>query len=326
MRIAITTSPEIPVPPKEYGGTEQRVDVLARRLAARGHEVTLLCGPGSACPVRRVEASTRSASAEWEYVDWLRQHRGEWDALFDMANNHFSSCRGGLPDGSPTVAEMNGDPHKLYPHDEVRNRVYVSPQLARHFGCPSHPVLYNIVCGDPAAVPIGDGAGGYVLYLGTIRPEKGVHVAALACRRLGARFVSAGPVQPRFLPYLESFRGEAGHVGEVGRARGWELLRGAAALAFPIDWVDAGPLVVLESLLVGTPVVACPIGGLLEDVDDRNGVLSDREHFAAALDKALNLRWDRAAIRAGVLPKIDPDRWVDGVLALLGRAVKGERW
>ena len=161
MRIAIAACPEVPVPPKDYGGTERRLDVLARRLAARGHDVTLLCGPGSTCQVRRVETSAPMAQAEWEHVDWLRKHRKEWDVLLDATRFHHPSRPAGLPVGSPTVAEMVGDPHKIYPHDDVRNRVYCSPQLAAHFGCPKHPVLHTIVCDDPASVPLGDGAGGH---------------------------------------------------------------------------------------------------------------------------------------------------------------------
>ena len=326
MRIAIAACPEVPVPPKDYGGTERRLDVLARRMAARGHDVTLLCGPGSTCPVRRVEASAPTVVAEWEHVDWLRKHRGEWDAVFDATRFHHPSRPAGLPAGSPTVAEMAGDPYKIYPHDDVRNRVYCSPQLAAHFGCPRHPVLHNIVCDDPAAVPLGDGAGGYALYLGTIRPEKGAHVAARACRRLGVRFIAAGPVQPRYRAYLESFKADAGWIGPVGWERKWELLWAAAVTVLPIDWLDAGPLTVMESLLVGTPVVACPIGGLLEDVKKGSGVLATRENFASALGAALVGRWDRAAMRASILPKIDPDRWVDGVLALLEKAAGGGAW
>ena len=41
MRIALTVDPELPVPPIHYGGIERIVDMLARGLAERGHEVTL---------------------------------------------------------------------------------------------------------------------------------------------------------------------------------------------------------------------------------------------------------------------------------------------
>src|SRR5664279_790589 len=54
MRIALTADPELPVPPTLYGGIERVVDMLARSLAMRGHEVTLFANANSSCPVRRV--------------------------------------------------------------------------------------------------------------------------------------------------------------------------------------------------------------------------------------------------------------------------------
>ena len=41
MRIAMAVDPNIPVPPRYYGGIERIVDTLGRGLTAEGHEVTL---------------------------------------------------------------------------------------------------------------------------------------------------------------------------------------------------------------------------------------------------------------------------------------------
>ncbi len=54
MRIALTADPELPVPPRHYGGIERIVDMLARGLVARGHEVTLFAHPESASAGRLV--------------------------------------------------------------------------------------------------------------------------------------------------------------------------------------------------------------------------------------------------------------------------------
>ena len=37
MRLLLTADPEIEVPPRLYGGIERIVDVLVRRLKAKGH-------------------------------------------------------------------------------------------------------------------------------------------------------------------------------------------------------------------------------------------------------------------------------------------------
>ena len=52
LRLAITVDPEIPVPPRLYGGIERIVDMLVRGLVQRGHAVTLFAHPDSHVPCR----------------------------------------------------------------------------------------------------------------------------------------------------------------------------------------------------------------------------------------------------------------------------------
>src|SRR5215467_6112612 len=54
LRIALTADPELPVPPVHYGGIERIVDMLARGLDARGHEVIVLAHPDSATAGRLI--------------------------------------------------------------------------------------------------------------------------------------------------------------------------------------------------------------------------------------------------------------------------------
>lgn len=54
LRIALTADPELPVPPRLYGGIERVVDMLAGGLAARGHDVTLFAHRDSATSGRHV--------------------------------------------------------------------------------------------------------------------------------------------------------------------------------------------------------------------------------------------------------------------------------
>src|SRR5437879_6942235 len=47
LSIALTADPELPVPPVLYGGIERIIDMLARGLSDRGHEVTVFAHPDS---------------------------------------------------------------------------------------------------------------------------------------------------------------------------------------------------------------------------------------------------------------------------------------
>ena len=51
LKVLLTADPEIPVPPKLYGGIERIVDGLATELRFRGHTVGLVANPESTARV-----------------------------------------------------------------------------------------------------------------------------------------------------------------------------------------------------------------------------------------------------------------------------------
>lgn len=53
MKILLTADPELPVPPRLYGGIERIVDLLATGLQSCGHEVGLVAYPDSTSPVSK---------------------------------------------------------------------------------------------------------------------------------------------------------------------------------------------------------------------------------------------------------------------------------
>ena len=50
MRVLLTADPYLPVPPLHDGGIERMVDLIARGLASRGHDVSLVAHPASRIP------------------------------------------------------------------------------------------------------------------------------------------------------------------------------------------------------------------------------------------------------------------------------------
>ena len=69
-------------------------------------------------------------------------------------------------------------------------------------------------------------------------------------------------------PRLERTRGLVRWDGEVSFGPKLEILRGARATLFPIAWEEPFGLVMIESMLVGTPVVAFTRGAAPEVVDE----------------------------------------------------------
>lgn len=130
-------------------------------------------------------------------------------------------------------------------------------------------------------------------FVGTVSPHKGVHVLVDAVRRLpgselGLDVFGTLTVHPE---YVEGLRRAAagdprirfhGPFPEGGQAA---ALAGIDVLAVPSTWWENSPLIVLEALAAGVPVVASRIGGMPELIEDgRSGRLVAPDDAAALAD------------------------------------------
>lgn len=136
-----------------------------------------------------------------------------------------------------------------------------------------------------------------VLYLSNLIPEKGIDdflemAAVLTSRRLEASFVAAGaPLDEDQLSHLRHVAGQTVSViGQVGPDAKKDLFRNSIVLAFPSRYpYEAQPLVILEAMSFGLPVVAYSVGGIADIIDDgRNGYLvdvGDKDAFLRAVSR-----------------------------------------
>jgi glycosyltransferase involved in cell wall biosynthesis len=145
-----------------------------------------------------------------------------------------------------------------------------------------------------------EGERGYLLFVGRLRIRKGVEVLLEALRELRRRVPRAvlriaGDGEHR--ERLECGVAELGleeavsFLGTCGAARVRALLRGAAALVVPSIY-EGMPLVVLEAMEAGVPVVASRVSGIPEVVvDGETGWLvppESPEALAGALEEVLS--------------------------------------
>jgi len=179
-----------------------------------------------------------------------------------------------------------------------------------------------------------DGERGYLLFVGRLRIRKGVEVLLEALRELRRRVPQAvlriagdGEHRERLECRTAGLGLESAvsFLGTCDAARVRALLRGAAALVVPSIY-EGMPLVVLEAMAAGVPVVASRVSGIPEVVvDGETGWLvppEDPEALAGALAQVLTDS-DEARRRGEAGRRRVAERYRPAIVAAAWRAKVG---
>lgn len=311
LTVGLVAPPWVPVPPPRYGGTEVVIDHLARGLVAAGHRVLLFTTGDSTCPVERhwvhpeALGTTGSCIDELTHVDAAYRELSDCDIIHD--HSLFGPLWASEMRGPPVVATNHGPflPEIIRLYERIgRYAAVVAISHHHRRTAPTVPVARVIHHGiDVDRIAIGAGDGDYLVFVGRMSPDKGVHRAINVARAAGRRLLIAAkiwePLEHRYFnEVVEPMLGnDAVYLGQVGGADKFELMGGAEALINPIRWPEPFGLVMIEALATGTPVVAFPEGSAPEIVDHgRTGFLCvDERDMVEHLDRLVEL--DRAACR-----------------------------
>jgi glycosyltransferase involved in cell wall biosynthesis len=315
MRIGLIAPPWIPVPPTAYGGTEAVVDNLARGLAALGHDVALFTVGDSTCPVRRLHRYPSAVEPMGDVALELAHALAAYEALAGVDVIHDHTLAGPLlgvahASGTPAVVTNHGPftPDMRYIFGEAARHaavVAISRNQARSAdGVPITAVIHHGI--DTSMYLPGPGEGEYLLFLGRMCADKGVHHAVRVAHRAGHRLVLVAKMrEPEEFDYfhrevrpLLGPRDEL--IIEASLPERLDLLRHAEALLNPICWPEPFGLVMAEALACGTPVLAFPNGAAPEIVEHgRTGYLcADEDAMLAALRRVPALDRDRCRTAA----------------------------
>ena len=123
---------------------------------------------------------------------------------------------------------------------------------------------------DAQAFEPGEHAGDYFLYFGRLAPEKGVStlIEAAANARVKLKLVGTGPEETALKASAEGLAADVEFCGyQTGDAL-HTIVRNARAVVLPSEWYENGPMSVLESYALGTPVLGANIGGIPEMIRD----------------------------------------------------------
>jgi glycosyltransferase involved in cell wall biosynthesis len=288
MRILLTADPEIPVPPKLYGGIERIVAGLVDGLRALGHEVALAAHPAStACPSALFPWPGQRSNSAWDTVLNARAlQQMLWSFQPDVLHS-FSRLMYMLPvirSRLPKIMSYQREPSQ---RTTTRARRLAGGTL-RFTGCSDYicrlgrraggdwTTIYNFVDIDRYTFTSTVPADSPLVFLSRVESCKGPHVAIAAAKRTGRRLIIAGnqhsgPAEAEYWRnHIEPHLGKDGieYVGPVDDNQKNELLGRAAALLVPVQWDEPFGIVFVEALACGTPVISCPRGALPEILQD----------------------------------------------------------
>ena len=202
-------------------------------------------------------------------------------------------------------------------------------------GIPAEKIVVkpNFVYPDPG---VGDGMGGYALFVGRLSPEKGIETLLQAWNRLRGKvplkIVGNGPLAPSVAEFAKRVPGVE-WLGQKGPAEVSALMGRAAFLVFPSEWYEPFGRVAIEAFAKGTPVVATEIGAIAEVVDDtRTGLHfrpGDPEDLVEKVEWLLthpsDLAHMRKEVRAEYEAKYTAERNYQILMKIYERAIEAAR-
>ena len=320
MKVLLVMDPYIKVPPAHYGGIERVIADLADGLSKLGHDITLWAAPGS-----HVNGAVHPFGREGEWTRWSNVRNALTLAgrfigsvsRFDVIHN-FGRLAYLAPVLALDVAKIQTYMRTVNPENMVtarrlgaRRLHYTAVSAAmRDTGRPGGgdwSVIYN--CAAPERYPFAadtDPASAPLVFLGRLDRCKGAHHAITVARRLQRRLIIAGNISPlaeeqhyfdtELAPRIDGQL--VTYIGPVGDEQKRALLGQAAAMLLPIEWEEPFPVVLPESMLCGTPLIAFRRGGVPEGIDHgRTGFLCDTvDEMAEAVNRLPTI--NRAVVRA----------------------------
>lgn len=333
MKIALFCSSRNIIPSIKTGGTEQPIFYLAKNLAKRGHEVVLFAAKGT----RVLGVETRAISpfqtcVEQKYLNiqeritsfydlnalskYFKNEADDYDVIQFNSHIFYEILPFTRFSKTPVVIRINYPHNLIYPYikKELNSFENVHYLPISEFIKSSMPDLDYL---DPIhpSVDMNDfkfskNTGTYLLFMGRVCYNKGVHIAIEVAKKLKMKLVIAGKIDQEdggsyydkeIKPYLNS---KIEYIGEVGFEEKIKLYQGALATLFPTQWDEPFGNVQIESMACGTPVISFDRASAGEAV--KNGVSgfiveNDVESMVEAVNKINSL--DRLMVRNFVKEK-----------------------
>jgi len=282
MKILITVDPEIPVPPKLYGGIERIVSSLSKSYKKNGHEVILLANP---------ESTEESAD---KIIGWKGlSSRGKKD-IFSNTRQLFGVVQSYKPDIIHSFSRLlylfpvflftKTRVVQTYQRKISKKTTNWANKLAGkklHFtSCAAymhkgfdkikkwHPI-YNFTDTNYFNYN-NDIKTKHLFFLGRIEDIKGTKECIEVALATNQKLIIAGNIQPGHEEYFKKNiephlnNPLIKYVGPVNDEQKLYYLQKSKAFLFPIKWEEPFGIVMAEALACGVPVIGFNRGSVPE--------------------------------------------------------------
>ncbi len=306
MKIAQIAPPWLPIPPKNYGGTEAVIYNLVEEQVAQGHDVTLFAPGDAKTSARLVSFFPTSLSEEgtpwsahmkayfhlYKAIEYVKAHD------FDIVHMHLSSSSDMyiFPFSSqleiPHVATL----HSRFPFDRVQNWMGKADELYMEWAStvPVVAISESALAEVPYkldfvgiihhGVPMqqitstAKKRGDFFVWLGRFVADKAPHLAIEAAKRAGVKLVLAGTIDRHVQDAVNYFQNtikpqidneQIRYIGPVNMKEKISLLSRASGFLNPIEWEEPFGMVMIEAMALGCPVISFARGAAPEIVVHR---------------------------------------------------------
>lgn len=303
------------VPPKFYGGTERVVHYLTEELVGMGHDVTLFASGDSRTNGKLISNVTTALRLDKDCEDVLAPHILQLMEVMERADEfdvvhfhtdflHFPFTRRSSITHLTTLHGKLTIPELQPLYNKFPDQPVVSISNNQRIPLPQANWVGTVYHGLPEHLhKERDGQGGYLAFLGRISPEKGLEKAIQVAKTVGLKLKIAAKVDKADQDYYdEQIKPLLNHpliefIGEINEEQKTEFLGNALALLFLINWNEPFGMVMIEAMACGTPVIAFPLGSVLEVVENNKSgfIVQNEEAAVEAVKHAAML--DRKKVR-----------------------------
>lgn len=331
MKIAQIASIAERVPAKKYGGSERIVYTLTEELVKRGHEVTLFATGDSLTSaklssiipysLRELAVANPYGLNELTFTHFAKAYSRAHE--FDIIHDHIYAIS--MPTANLSKTPVVSTVHSMFHDDNIplyqaTNNVHlvsISKSQIPHdipdlniAGTVYHGLYMN-------HYPFTQKPDNYLLFVGRMSMEKGVHYAIEAAQKLNMPLKIVARIADYELDYFNTYVKPKLHderielIGELGEEERNQLMTKAIAVLHPVTWPEPFGLTMIESMACGTPVVAFNQGSIPEVIKEgvSGNVVNDVDEMVEAVKNIGRI--DRNGCREYALTQFCAERMAD---------------